>query len=108
MEKTHDQSECPKCGLWFIWTPKSGVSERDAKAARARAKAVADEIADQELAKRRAARAVEELRRMLNHLTRIEGVTRCDCRALRRAFSGPATCARCAIEKAIKSMGGAS
>ena len=24
MKKTHDQSQCPGCGLWLIWTPKKG------------------------------------------------------------------------------------
>ena len=25
MTQTHDQSQCPGCGLWKIWTPKDGT-----------------------------------------------------------------------------------
>jgi hypothetical protein len=25
MMKTHDQSQCPHCGLWAIWTPKEEI-----------------------------------------------------------------------------------
>lgn len=24
MMATHEQSQCPECGLWKIWTPKEG------------------------------------------------------------------------------------
>ena len=26
MLETHDQSQCPDCGKWAIWTPKKGVA----------------------------------------------------------------------------------
>lgn len=28
MAKTHEQSKCPTCGLWAIWTKRTAVTPR--------------------------------------------------------------------------------
>lgn len=32
MIKSHVQSQCPRCGLWVIWTPKQSAPPKAAKA----------------------------------------------------------------------------
>lgn len=26
MKETHDQTQCPTCGFWAIWTPREGTT----------------------------------------------------------------------------------